>query len=247
MLVVLFNLLIFLILAGVAFILTKLFKSNFSMKIMIFVGLYLVVSCVQLPLQAIEISHSLLMQLLWAGVYFAGFAFAIWIAGDAYRKYGYRTPKKVSWHDVGFVIFSYVIALIGESGLNFLNYQFSHQVSSKNNDLIVKLLSSNHVIMIIMVISMVCLSPILEELVFRGFLMDAFFSPKWFWVPILTSGVFFASGHLVSTIISFATYVYLGMVLAYVYRKSQNIRLSMMLHALNNLLSVISLLSLLLH
>ena len=211
-------------------------------KIIVLLLLYLMVGLVQLPVRFISDNASPLHNTIYVVLYFAAFAFAIWIARRVYLDHTHHPIRKVTRKDLWLIVKCYVLALMLEFILNYLNLQVNHQVSSKNNDVIVQLLERNRIVLIVMVISMVCLSPILEELVFRGYLMDSFFSAHRFWWPILVSGLVFASGHLVSNLISFAVYVSLGMFLAYVYKRSGNIRVSILMHAFNNLLSVVPLL-----
>ena len=216
-------------------------------RIMILLGLYLVVGFVQLPIQFMKRQSSFLVNLFWFIVYFLGFALAIWMARTIYFRYGYRHPHKLRWKDMELVVGCYTSAIVIEMVLNQLNFMFNRQVTSVNQKLIIHNLQTSHFILIAMVISMVCLSPILEELVFRGYLMDAFFAPRFFWLPVIISGVVFASGHLTSNFISFAVYVVLGMFLAYLYRKTGNLWASILMHAFNNLISVIPIVAMLLH
>ncbi|XIF19389.1 MAG: CPBP family intramembrane metalloprotease [Acetilactobacillus jinshanensis] len=229
-------------------ILTPVLKwiRNYVPKIIVLLLLYLMVSFVQLPIRFINDDASVLHNTIYVVIYFAAFIMAILIARKAYLDHAHHPIRKVNKNDLWLIVKVYALALVVEFILNYLNLMINHQVSSKNNDVILDLLERNHVILIVMAISMVCLSPILEEFVFRGYLMDAFFGPHRFWWPIVVSGLVFASGHLVSTLISFAVYVSLGMFLAYVYKRSGNIRTSMLMHAFNNLLSVIPLLMMIL-
>ena len=83
------------------------------------------------------------------------------------------------------------------------------------------------------------LSPIAEELLFRGYLMNAFFKPESFWLPILVSAIFFSLAHASTTIISYLIYMTLGCFLAYTYRRTNNLAASIGLHMLNNLIAMV--------
>ncbi len=220
---------------------------NYVPKIIVLLLLYLMVGFVQLPIRFISDAASPLHNAIYVVAYFAAFAVAIWLARRVYLQHSWHPVRRVTKKDLWLIVKCYALAIILEIALNNLNLMVNHQVSSKNNDLIMQLLARNRLILVVMTISMVCLSPILEELVFRGYLMDAFFGPRHFWWPILTSGLVFASGHLVSNLISFAVYVSLGMFLGYAYEKSGNLRTSILMHALNNLISVVPILVLILH
>ncbi|QBP17633.1 MULTISPECIES: CPBP family intramembrane glutamic endopeptidase [Lactobacillaceae] len=215
---------------------------NYVPKIIVLLLLYLMVGFVQLPIRFINDNASVLHNTVYVIIYFVSFIVAILIARKVYLDHTHHPIRKVTKQDLWLIIKVYALALVVEFILNYLNYKLNGQLSSKNNDVIMQLLERNRTVLIIMTISMVCLSPILEEFVFRGYIMDAFFGPKRLWWPMIVSGLVFASGHLTSTWISFAVYVSLGMFLGYVYKRSNNIRASMLMHALNNFLSVIPLL-----
>ena len=86
-------------------------------------------------------------------------------------------------------------------------------------------------------------APIVEELVFRGFLMDYFFTDQPVFA-ILLSGLVFGSIHSSTNLISWVMYVVMGIILAATYNKEKNLAASISVHFLNNLLpSVVMLLS----
>nr|WP_243673943.1 CPBP family intramembrane glutamic endopeptidase [Lentilactobacillus kisonensis] len=69
--------------------------------------------------------------------------------------------------------------------------------------------------------------------------MGAFFNASSFWGPIVVSAVLFAIPHMETiNIISFLTYAILGGVLGYLFVKTRNIKVSIGLHFLNNLIAV---------
>ncbi|SEM96283.1 hypothetical protein SAMN05216431_11628 [Ligilactobacillus sp. WC1T17] len=78
-------------------------------------------------------------------------------------------------------------------------------------------------------------APIVEEMVFRGYLMDYFFTNQPL-LAIILSGIVFGSAHASSDFISWLLYVSIGLVLAGVYQKSHNLAANITVHFLNNLL-----------
>lgn len=77
------------------------------------------------------------------------------------------------------------------------------------------------------------LAPISEELVFRGWLLNALSRRIQAWPAILLSSLAFAAIHPSLSLVT--TFVF-GVVAAIVYNKTQNIWVSILIHALNNLL-----------
>ena len=83
-------------------------------------------------------------------------------------------------------------------------------------------------------------SPMIEEFIFRGYLMDVFFKESKFDLDVLLSGFLFAVFHLIHQYrdpITFSLYFCSGLFLAAVYKKHKDIRLPIFLHAFSNFLT----------
>ena len=94
----------------------------------------------------------------------------------------------------------------------------------------------------ILIFSVLVISPIFEELLFRGIMMNWFFANRPV-ISIILSGLIFGFAH--APISSNMDWVYaiskilLGIILALVYYRTKNIKASISVHFLNNLISVI--------
>lgn len=162
-----------------------------------------------------------------------------------YARYAYRRCDQHPRKQAGtfkWVVGGYAAIIAGNIVFSVLNRFLYHQSSTANNTVLSSLMRSNRIVMIALVIGACTLAPIAEELVFRGVLMNTFFARDTFWPKIIMSGLVFSLEHLSTTPISFLIYAYLGGVLAYVYRRSGQLQNSILLHALNNLISVSALL-----
>ena len=83
-------------------------------------------------------------------------------------------------------------------------------------------------------------SPMIEEFIFRGYLMDVFFKESKFDLDVLLSGFLFAVFHLIHQYrdpITFSLYFCSGLFLAAVYKKHKDIRLPIFLHGFSNFLT----------
>ena len=83
-------------------------------------------------------------------------------------------------------------------------------------------------------------SPMIEEFIFRGYLMNVFFKESKFHLDVLLSGFLFAVFHLIHQYrdpITFSLYFCSGLFLAAVYKKHKDIRLPIFLHAFSNFLT----------
>lgn len=219
----------------------KISILTYLKRALIFLGLFLLVEMVQIPVQIIsDLHHPSLLMVIGIGVlYLLGFGVAIWLAWRAYRSV-YRQKNhglnKSDWKLIGkALVFFYVV----EIGLSFLNTMIYKQSGTANNDLILSLIKSNPIILGLMSFTMVFCSPVLEELVFRGYLIKGFFPKFKPLIPMVVSGALFSVGHVSSNPISFLIYMSLGMILAYIYLKQDKIEVSIGLHFLNNLIATI--------
>ena len=83
-------------------------------------------------------------------------------------------------------------------------------------------------------------SPMIEEFIFRGYLMNVFFKESKFHLDVLLSGLLFAAFHLIHQYrdpVTFVLYFCSGLFLAAVYKKHKDIRLPTFLHAFSNFLT----------
>lgn len=81
------------------------------------------------------------------------------------------------------------------------------------------------------------IGPILEELLFRGYVQNMFnIDPR---INILLSAVIFGLMHVSNDPIYFISKVVIGLILGFVYWKTRNIKASILVHLINNLTSLI--------
>ena len=83
-------------------------------------------------------------------------------------------------------------------------------------------------------------SPMIEEFIFRGYLMNAFFKESKFHLDVLLSGFLFAAFHLIHQYrdpVTSSLYFCSGLFFAAVYKKYKDIRLPIFLHGFSNFLT----------
>ena len=201
--------------------------------------------CIELPPIAMQIanrSNKVTVKTIGLVLLFLLlFGFIIVWSRQTYHRYN-QLPirKRIDWK---LILGGYLFILGGEFILGVLNILIYHQTETANNQSLMTILGHNPLVTVVFTISAVVLTPIAEELIFRGVLMNLFFKPNTFWPKVILSGIVFSAGHVSTNIISFLLYCMLGMTLAYVYRKSEDIRNSMLLHGLNNLVAMFLMLS----
>lgn len=145
--------------------------------------------------------------------------------------------KKVLWGLGGLVVGRGLVSFF-----SWLNEALAHQGETANDMQINQILNGNKISVTFVVISLVFMAPVVEELIFRGLIMNLFFKDERFWWPIILSATLFSACHASTTIYSFLIYFSLGCVLAFIYRKTGNIKLSIGVQFLNNVVAFIPML-----
>ncbi|MFC6180039.1 CPBP family intramembrane glutamic endopeptidase [Lactiplantibacillus daowaiensis] len=195
---------------------------------------------VMLPPMLLQLINELVAQFYewpWQlGLVLAYLATFVVVSYVAYRIYRHYTGN---WHwpsltkrDFWLVLGSYMVILMLESGFQLLNRLFYQQTETQNNAAIEALMTGSTLALWLQALSAVFLTPIMEELVFRGVLMNLFF--KHDWLNVLLSGVVFGSLHTTNTLPSFLIYFTMGLILAGVYHWSGKLLAPMLLHFLIN-------------
>lgn len=209
-------------------------------RILAMIALVISVLVVQIPVEIIASSNAKGLSLIALGLlYIGGFVLFIWLAYLANQRIFKKSLQKLTKNDfklAGKALLLFYVVEICLSTLNLLIYKES---GTENNKEILSLLQSNPSVLVLMSITMVLFSPILEELVFRGFLIKGLVPRNKPFIAMVASGVLFSLGHASSNLISFMIYAALGMILAYLYLKTDKIEIPILLHFLNNLIATI--------
>lgn len=213
-------------------------KLDFFSKVIIFGLLIFLIQAVQIPLlflmnYKIITLKSILVGILYIALFLIGIIASLYV----FRHNDGRINLKLDLKQYKMAFWSYISFMIIQIVLNVLNYWLFDEISTANNRSIDQLLNSNKIVFIVMMISMIFLSPILEETIFRGIFINFFFKPNQFYLPIVLSGLIFSLFHQSDTIISFFMYAILGSILAYLYKKTGNLKVSILLHFVNNLIA----------
>lgn len=170
-------------------------------------------------------------------------AIIVW-ATHLFYKYRRWTPRPQGVGSrLGWLIGGYLVMIAGEDVLAILNQAIYHQSQTTNNQTIANLMGSSSLMMMLVAGSGILLSPVAEELIFRGVLMNLFFKDDAVWPPILLSGVVFTLEHASTTPVSYLIYFFMGAVFAFVYRKTSHLSNVIALHMLNNIVAMAVLLN----
>lgn len=89
----------------------------------------------------------------------------------------------------------------------------------------------------VMAFSVVVVAPIFEEIICRGIFLEGFLKRYNKWVALIASALLFGAIH--GNLPQFLYATFLGLILGYVYMKTRSLILSIMLHAFNNLTTLL--------
>lgn len=89
-------------------------------------------------------------------------------------------------------------------------------------------------------IALALMPAIAEELVFRGMIMRVLFRNHLF-IGMIVSSVIFAALHQADSLIGYLPYFYSAIILSLVYLKTKRIEAAMLMHFINNFISVLTL------
>lgn len=141
--------------------------------------------------------------------------------------------------EINTIFKAYGLILVLNIGFHILMNLVFHVQDTANQANIDSLISLNTIVLIVFSIAAAFIAPFVEEFLFRGLVINYFFTRQNWWLNIILSGLLFSAAHASQNIISFALYATMGMILAYVYKKSGQIKMSIALHMLNNSIAMI--------
>lgn len=196
-----------------------------------------IVSIVQIPLSFMS-RGTVGQRGLWAGGYLLGFVVAIGVGGWIFSRVHPVHWQRLTRQDWQLMVKGYLFMIIAEMALNVVNISFFNETSTKNNALIAEIMGHSTLTLVMLSLTAVLASPILEELTFRGILVGGCFPDKAFWLPVITSGVVFSLVHQSDNLISWLIYAIMGGTFAYIYRKTDKLQTTIILHGFNNLIAV---------
>jgi membrane protease YdiL (CAAX protease family) len=168
-----------------------------------------------------------------------GFALTIWWLVRRFRKMRVgMTPsddqrQPFTWDKLRNMVPGLLI-MVGVQVLSAYVVSTGKMPPSANEDAINQALGTSQVVMLMIV---VVFGPIVEELLFRGLLMNLAFAQRNRATQafnLVLSSVSFALVHVPTNLFDFATYALLGLGLGLTYARTRDLRSGIALHILNN-------------
>lgn len=140
--------------------------------------------------------------------------------------------KKCRTYAYLFIIFSLSILF----NLFVLQHVFPDASEEQSSALNLHILSQYQILLLI---GSAILTPIFEELIFRGFMLR-FFSERFpFWIAAILTSLFFGVAHTYSLGIMVSAF-FAGLMMAFLYRKTNSIIPAILFHIINNIVALLN-------
>lgn len=156
--------------------------------------------------------------------------------------------KPITMVDVSNTLFYAIIILIGNYVITYAHVLFNGTPAKiANNQATLNTLVTPHLILGLVILVLI-VAPIIEEIMFRGVLINMVLGQFSFWTKVVVSGVAFGLFHVIGTsfqLTALLQYSFMGMVLGYAFLKTNRLQSSMMLHFTNNFIAVVPMIAML--
>lgn len=152
----------------------------------------------------------------------------------------------IEWEKLAYVFVGYLAIIFGLMFINMARILATgHMTVASNQQTLQNTFSQGPYGIIFVGVLAVVVAPIVEELIFRGVVMNYFFKNSGWWWNIALSAVLFGYFHVYSAFnfFDFLQYALMGAVLAYIYKKTRQLQYAMLTHALNNAISFFAMMS----
>lgn len=201
----------------------------------------MVASSIQfIPVQYIKSNvfniNNMVLTIEFFGAYIIMLNFAVY----AYRRYGNgKLFKKLSLKDYQLTAFTTVMAfLIAQAYIYMFDIFFQNRFKIEAIHFS-KDLYDNTWSLGLLIVGFVFLSPILEELVFRAYILDVAFSDKWRWLGELVSAFFYGLFHMrYHNLFSFIFFAQYGFWMAWLYNQTRNVKAAILMHVVLNAVTI---------
>ncbi|RRG17974.1 CPBP family intramembrane metalloprotease [Weissella viridescens] len=145
--------------------------------------------------------------------------------------------QKLKW-----VVYGFGLIIGGSMVINAIRVLVTGQVAEPENQRMLEQMAhqGGYGLIFILVLAVI-VAPIVEELIFRGIVLNYFFKNGWWWTNVLISAGLFGLYHVYTgfNLFDFLQYSLMGLILAIVYKKTRQIQYAMTLHFVNNSFSML--------
>ncbi|MBC1499668.1 CPBP family intramembrane metalloprotease [Listeria weihenstephanensis] len=164
----------------------------------------------------------------------AAMLITLWIA--KYQRIYFFKRARISWKGFLFAFIVMIVAIGISSVIDFLGQNFSSYTNTQNEILLEDVYL--HASWLLSFVSIVLVAPFVEEIIFRGFLMQQLFRNR-LWLGWIVSSLLFCAAHVPTDWVSFLLYLIPGIALGGILYKTKRLELTIFAHFINNFIAFI--------
>ncbi|MFU2416973.1 lysostaphin resistance A-like protein [Peptacetobacter sp. AB800] len=142
----------------------------------------------------------------------------------------------IKWKNLKYILISVVLLRIIAVGGTYLGEIIIHEERTANDMALINMINQlNGLMLIEFYFSKIIFGPIIEEYIFRYIIIGNL--GKMSKISMIISSILFSLAHMSTNILHWMIYFFMGMVLAIIYKKTEKIETSMLVHILNNFIA----------
>ncbi|WP_430535828.1 type II CAAX endopeptidase family protein [Listeria rocourtiae] len=153
-----------------------------------------------------------------------------------WKKIYFFSWERINWKGFLFATIVMAAAIAISSGIDYLGQNFSSYTDTQNEVLLEEVYL--HASWLLSFLSIVIIAPFIEEIIFRGFLMQQLFRSR-LWLGWVVSSLLFCAAHVPTDFVSFLLYLVPGIALGGILYKTKRLELTIFAHSLNNFIAFI--------
>lgn len=153
-----------------------------------------------------------------------------------WQRIRFFSRVRISWKGFLFAAFVMLVAIGISSVIDYLGQNFSSYTNTQNEMLLED--AYLNASWLLSFLSIVIIAPFVEEIIFRGFLMQQLFRSR-LWLGWIVSSLLFCAAHVPTDWVSFLLYLIPGIALGGILYKTKRLELTIFAHFLNNFIAFI--------
>ncbi|EUJ28769.1 CPBP family intramembrane glutamic endopeptidase [Listeria cornellensis] len=153
-----------------------------------------------------------------------------------WQRIRFFSRARISWKGLFFAAVVMLVAIGISSVVDSLGQSFSSYTNTQNEILLEDVYL--HASWLLSFLSIVIIAPFVEEVIFRGFLMQQLFRNR-LWLGWIVSSLLFCVAHVPTDWVSFLLYLIPGIALGGILYKTKRLELTIFAHFLNNFIAFI--------
>lgn len=176
-------------------------------------------------------------QIMLEVLYVFAFLIIIVLGMVLYSTITQKKPfERFSQKNIKITILLFVTSLVVQWVINLIEYLINGQNQSANNRQIEEIANLGPDFAIVILSTAILMSPMFEELIYRGLIIDGIFKNQRF-LGVVVQALLFAAGHMTDDVIQFLSFCVTGLFLGLIYLKTDKIEYSMLGHFFQNLIA----------